>query len=85
MSYYCSKCKRKHYRGKIYSKHLKYNIKEKKDDDLPSKKFINPPPYLRFIAKKQIITLMKKWLVDKNDMYRYEINRILRDEKSRNF
>ncbi|MGV9198792.1 MAG: hypothetical protein ACOC4M_08125 [Promethearchaeia archaeon] len=77
--YYCPECDRKHYRGKIYKDHLKYKTEEK--DDVPAHKFINPPSYLKIIARKQIQRLIKKWLIDKNPIYVQQINRVILHEK----
>ncbi|MFX1256360.1 MAG: hypothetical protein ACFFAN_00730 [Promethearchaeota archaeon] len=89
--YFCSKCKRKHYRGKIYENHLKYrkknnkviNPNKKKKNFIPSNEIIEFDfNELRPIAWRQIRRLVMKMHQTKNfKLYTKEINKILLHEK----
>jgi hypothetical protein len=85
--YYCTKCNRNHYRGKIYKDHLNYrgkkNKKNKPKRSIPSDKFIEVDfKELRPIAQRQIQTLVMKMHQTKNfRMYTKEINKIILHEK----
>lgn len=87
-NYFCSKCKRFHYRGKIYGKHLKYKEKKgnpthRKMSFIPSNKILEfDVDELRLIAPRQIQLLGIKMNQTKRFMfYKREINRIILDEK----
>ncbi|MFX1444820.1 MAG: hypothetical protein ACFFHV_15515 [Promethearchaeota archaeon] len=89
--YYCTKCKRNHYRGKIYENHLNYreiknkklNPNHKKKKSIPSDRFIEfDINELRPIARRQIRTLVMKMNHTKNfRLYTKEINKIILHEK----
>lgn len=86
--YYCNFCRRYHYRGKIYQKHLNYQEKKKKktkanfnlkNKKIPTNKFIQfKKNELRPIAKRQINRLFRKmYLTKKFNLYTREINKII--------
>ena len=86
--YFCSKCKRTHFRGKIFEEHLKYrktrnNPKQKKKSSIPSEKIIEFEfDELRLIARRQIQRLVMKMHKTKNfRLYTKEINKIILYEK----
>jgi hypothetical protein len=59
--YYCKKCKKYHYRGKIYNEHSDYKKEESNKDnylDIESNK--KNLDTLRPIAKRQLRILLKK-------------------------
>lgn len=88
--YYCTKCKRKHYksRGAIYDKHLEYKgVKQEKTEDeeekIPGDKilFYNPTEMTNK-ALRQIKRLRRRmrWAVNKT-LYRREINKVILSER----
>ncbi|MFX0071520.1 MAG: hypothetical protein ACFFAO_10565 [Candidatus Hermodarchaeota archaeon] len=92
--YYCSKCVRFHYRGKIYKEHIKYKSGKKHvpktynkagKDFPPSDKFIEfDYNKLRPIARRQIQRLINKMYKTRNfRLYTKEINRTIIYEKEK--
>lgn len=97
--YFCKKCKRFHYHGKIYEDHLKYNDKEKnkknisknlnlksrKENKIQSKKVMDfNYDTLRPIAKRQIDKLFDKMrTTHNNDLYVFQINKLIIHEQNR--
>ncbi|TFG27066.1 MAG: hypothetical protein EU532_08315 [Promethearchaeota archaeon] len=89
--YYCTICKRYHYRGKIYRNHLKYQAKKQgkknhfnlKKKSIPTDKIIKyEKKDLRPIAKRQIRRFFRKMYLTKNfKLYTREINKIILHEK----
>ncbi len=86
--YFCSKCKKNHFRGKIFEEHLKYrkknnNANNKKKNSIPSDKIIEFDfEELRPIARRQIRKLvMKMHYTKKFGLYTKEINKIILHEK----
>lgn len=89
--YFCLKCKRFHYRGKIYENHLKFKekIKQKNNPINNKKNFIPSNKILEFdvdelrpIAQRQI----QRWVMKMNQskrfmLYKREINKIILHEK----
>ena len=89
--YFCLKCKRTHFRGKIYEDHLEYREKKSKKNN-PNHKTKNPIPSneiiefdfdeLRPIARRQIQRCILKMHQTKHfGLYIKEINRIILHEK----
>lgn len=80
--YYCTKCNRYHYRGKIYKKHKEYSQKRKK----PISHLKNGLIYFNFkelrpIAQRQILTLIKRMKETNNkEMYIEQLNRVIKHE-----
>lgn len=89
--YFCSKCKRTHYRGKIYKNHLKYKVEKNKKSNPNQEKKISIPSNeiiefdfneLRPIARHQIQRLVLKMHKTKRfRLYTKEINKIILHEK----
>ena len=82
--YYCTKCKRNHYRGKIYQKHLSY--KKKNESKLSSKGKMTSLDFekLRPIAQRQIRRLLERMEYTKNiELYKNEIKKVINNELSR--
>ncbi|HUW89880.1 MAG TPA: hypothetical protein VMV43_05105 [Candidatus Nanopelagicaceae bacterium] len=81
--YYCKKCKKYHYRGKIYKEHSDYKKEEfNKDDYLDVENTKINLDTLRPIAKRQLRTLLKKMkLSDNHELYKNEINKLIKNEK----
>lgn len=80
--YYCLKCKKYHFRGKIYKNHLEF--KGGKEKKIPSKK-INIEDLdietFRPIAKRQIMRLLRKMrLSNKPEFYEKQIQRVILHE-----
>ncbi len=77
--YYCSKCNKYHYRGKIYENHLQYEEKKIKKKKIPKDKILDfNMDQLRPIARRQISRLFDKMKTTKhNKFYIREINRII--------
>ena len=80
--YYCLKCKKYHYRGKIYKNHLKYKVRKEKKipfkktniEDLEIETF-------RPIAKRQIMRLLRKMKLSNNlELYEKQIRRVILHE-----
>ncbi|TFF90894.1 MAG: hypothetical protein EU548_00660 [Promethearchaeota archaeon] len=79
--YYCTECKRYHYRGKIYQEHLSY--KKKKDINSLKKNEIDSLDLERFrpIAQRQISRLLIKMESTGNhELYSNEISKIINKE-----
>jgi hypothetical protein len=77
--YYCSKCNKYHYRGKIYKNHLKF---KRAKSDLDKYKHIELNEIeirnLRPIAQRQIFNLLKKMRKSKKPkLYEREIKRVI--------
>ncbi|MFX0030146.1 MAG: hypothetical protein ACFE8B_13125 [Candidatus Hermodarchaeota archaeon] len=84
LKYYCRKCKRYHYRGKIYREHLKFKEIEENTNNSESKSFKVEFESLRPIAKRQLNRLLKK--IDKtgrNEIYEKEIIKLIKNENRR--
>lgn len=83
--YYCIKCKKYHYRGKIYKAHLEYKKeKSKKNNNLNDDPIKVNLDDLRPIAKRQLRRLYKKMKLSGNDeLYKTEIIKLIKNEKSR--
>jgi len=81
--YYCKKCKKYHYRGKIDKEHSDYKKEEfNKDDYLDVENTKINLDTLRPIAKRQLRTLLKKMkLSDNHELYKNEINKLIKNEK----
>ena len=81
--YYCKKCKKYHYRGKIYKEHSDYKKEDfNKDDYLDVENTKINLDTLRPIAKRQLRTLLKKMkLSDNHELYKNEINKLIKNEK----
>jgi hypothetical protein len=89
--YYCTICRRYHYRGKIYKNHLKYQDKKKEErthsngqkKSIPTDKIMEfDKNYLRPIAKRQIRRCYRKMYLTQNfRLYIREINKIILHEK----
>lgn len=81
--YYCKKCKKYHYRGKIYKEHSDYKKEDfNKDDYLDVENTKINLDTLRPIAKRQVRTLLKKMkLSDNHELYKNEINKLIKNEK----
>lgn len=77
--YYCLKCEKYHYRGKIYNNHLQFkreqNYNEKKDlTNIEELEFES----LRPIAKRQILLLIRKMENSKMpEFYKKQITRVI--------
>ncbi len=83
--YYCKKCKKYHYRGKIYKEHSDYKKEEFNKDNYPDveNRKINLDT-LRPIAKRQLRRLLKKMDSSGNhELYKNEIIKLIRNEKRR--
>ena len=83
--YYCEKCKKYHYRGKIYKDHLDYKREKIKinsqTDDEEIK--INLDKF-RQIAKRQLHRLFKKAKNSGNhELYKIEIIKLIKKENRR--
>lgn len=83
--YYCEKCNKYHYRGKIYKDHLDYKREKPKitsnidEDELK----INIDK-LRPIAKRQLHRLFKKAKSSGNhELYKTEIIKLIKKENRR--
>jgi len=83
--YYCKKCKKYHYRGKIYKEHLDYKKEEYNKDNYPDVENIKINlDTLRPIAKRQLRRLLKKMESSGNhELYKNEITKLIRNEKRR--
>ncbi len=83
--YYCTKCKKYHYRGRIYTEHLKYEKEEIKKELYPDNNDIKISyKKLRPVAKRQLHRLVKKANnSDNHDLYKKEIIKLIRNEKRR--
>ena len=81
--YYCRKCKKFHYRGKIYEEHLNFNRKKlKKDTQYDDKEIKININKLRPIAKRQLNRLFKKAKSTGNhELYKKEIIKLIKNEK----
>lgn len=82
--YYCTKCEGYHYRGEIYTKHLKFKkSNQNKTYNLKNKKInLNE---LRPVAKKQIKRLLKKMKKSKRpEIYKSEIKKVIHFENQNN-
>lgn len=84
--YYCTKCKRYHYRGKIYKEHKLYREKRNKPifylrNGIVDFNFNE----LRPIAQRQILTLIKRMKETNNkEMYIEQLNRVIQ-YKNKNY
>lgn len=80
--YYCSRCDRRHVRGKIYNDHLKY--KQEKFEVPDDRVYDINGSKLFGTAKRQVINLVKKWAKEEDKKWRKnyikEINKILIEE-----
>jgi hypothetical protein len=83
--YYCSICKRNHHRGKIYDEHLPFREQKSKNLEVNSDKIIEyNVNRLRPIAKRQLVTLLKKLRHSKKkELYIREINRLILHENQK--
>ena len=83
--YYCKKCKKYHYRGKIYKEHLDYKKKEISKNNYPDDENIKIDlDSLRPIAKRQLRMLFKKMKSSGNhELYKNEIIKLIENEKRR--
>ncbi len=83
--YYCKKCNKYHYRGKIYKEHSDYKKEEFNKDNYPDVENIKINlDTLRPIAKRQLRRLLKKMESSSNhDLYKNEIIKLIRNEKRR--
>ncbi len=83
--YYCKKCKKYHYRGKIYKEHSDYKKEEFNKDNYPDVENIKINlDTLRPIAKRQLRRLLKKMESSGNHgLYKNEIIKLIRNEKRR--
>lgn len=81
--YYCKKCKKYHYRGKIYKEHSDYKKEEFNKNNYPDVENIKINlDTLRPIAKRQLHTLFKKMeSSDNHEFYKNEIIKLVRNEK----
>lgn len=84
--YYCTKCRKDHHRGKIYTNHLNFKRKEVKVDD---SQLIDPEDVnfedLSPIAKRQILSLIKR--MKKNyypEFYKNRIMNVIKYENKNN-
>lgn len=84
--YYCTKCRKYHHRGKIYTNHLNFKRKEVKVDD---SQLIDPEDVnfedLSPIAKRQILSLIKR--MKKNyypEFYKNRIMNVIKYENKNN-
>ncbi len=80
--YFCKKCKKNHYRGKIYKDHLVYKRNEFINDINPEIDYIKVDlDTLRPIAKRQLRKLLKKVKSsDNHELYRNEIIKLIEYE-----
>lgn len=80
--YYCTKCKRYHYRGKIYDEHKLYREKRKKFVSYLRNGIIKVNfEKLRPIAQRQVLILIKKMKETSNkEMYIEQLNRVIQHE-----
>ncbi|MFX1313986.1 MAG: hypothetical protein ACFFHD_15450 [Promethearchaeota archaeon] len=83
--YYCKKCKKYHYRGKIYKDHLNYKKEDTIKDNYPDDENIKIDlDILRPIAKRQLHRLFKKMKSSGNhELYKNEIIKLIKNEKRR--
>ena len=83
--YYCKKCKKYHYRGKIYKEHSDYKKEEFNKDNYPDVENIKINlDTIRPIAKRQLRRLLKKMESSGNhELYKNEIIKLIRNEKRR--
>ncbi len=83
--YYCNKCKKYHYRGKIYKDHLNYKREVSRKANIIDDENIKVKlDTLRPIAKRQIHTLLKKMKSSGNQqLYKNEIIKLIKNEKRR--
>jgi hypothetical protein len=80
--YYCSKCSKHHYRGKIYKDHIEFKKQEidyessnSEDIDFTNLKNLRP------IAKRQILKLIRKMNTSKKPgLYKNQIKRVIEYE-----
>lgn len=84
--YYCTKCKRYHYHGKIYKTHKEFREKRKKSSFYLKNGLIDFNfKELRPIAQRQVLTLLKKMKETNNkEMYIEQLNRVIQHE-NKNF
>lgn len=83
--YYCTKCNKYHYRGKIFKEHLDYKREKKSKNKIPevNNMQINLDR-LRPVAKRQLRRLYKKMKSSKNhELYKNEIIKLIKKEKRR--
>lgn len=80
--YYCKKCSRYHYRGKIYKEHKLYKKKKSNSDSYSRSRIIDFNfKELRPIAQRQVLRLiMKMKATDKKEMYIEHLNRVIQHE-----
>lgn len=82
--YYCNKCEKYHYRGKIFREHLYYKREIPKNQTYEEDNIKINLNDLRPIAKRQLLRLLKKAKTTKNhDLYRKEIIKLIENEKRR--
>ena len=81
--YYCKKCNKYHYRGKIYENHLDYKKEDTNKDTYPDDENIKVNlDTLRPIAKRQLRRLFKKIKSSGNhELYKNEIIKLIKNEK----
>ncbi|MFX0018951.1 MAG: hypothetical protein ACFFAF_09495 [Candidatus Hermodarchaeota archaeon] len=80
--YYCKKCKRYHYRGKIYKEHRQHRKIRNKSTSYLKNGIINFNfEELRPITQRQVLTLIKKMKETNNkEMYIEQLNRVIQHE-----
>ncbi|MFX1504320.1 MAG: hypothetical protein ACFFDH_25395 [Promethearchaeota archaeon] len=85
--YYCKRCNKNHYRGKIFKEHLKFKKEHIRENDHPDNEEIKVNlKTLRPIARRQLRRLFQKAKLSGNhDLYKNEIARLIKNEKRRNF
>lgn len=83
--YYCKKCKKYHYRGKIYRNHLDYKKEViSRNNPLNDENIKIDLDTLRPIAKRQLRRLFKKIKSSGNhELYKNEIIKLIKNEKRR--
>ncbi|TFG07152.1 MAG: hypothetical protein EU539_05735 [Promethearchaeota archaeon] len=90
--YYCTKCKRYHYRGKIYKRHKEFkeekneknnNSRSKERNLIPNEKILKfDANKLRPIARRQIRRFLNKMnKTNRIKFYTREINRVIIHEQ----
>ncbi|MFW9998721.1 MAG: hypothetical protein ACFE9Q_05975 [Candidatus Hodarchaeota archaeon] len=81
--YYCNKCDKYHYRGKIYREHLDFKREKiSKDISADDKELEINFKKLRPIAKRQLQRLFKKAKHSGNhELYKKEIIKLIENEK----
>ena len=82
--YYCKKCDKYHYRGKIYQEHIYFKREITQNQFYDNNETKINLDDLRPVAKRQFYRLLKKAKSSKNsDFYRNEIIKLIENEKRR--